>query len=80
MFVQVIPENYEGHPILLEGVEVGCPREKKCDPNPCHSGGHCTDLWRDFSCTCERPYLGHTCQYSKLILFLVQFFLNMYSL
>lgn len=20
--------------------------------------------WRDFSCTCERPYLGHTCQYN----------------
>lgn len=60
----VIPENYEGRPILLEGVEVGCPREPKCDPNPCHSGGHCTDLWRDFSCTCERPYLGHTCQYN----------------
>ncbi|XP_046404565.1 protein crumbs isoform X2 [Ischnura elegans] len=50
--------------VKLEMVDIGCPREPQCDPNPCHSGGHCTDLWRDFKCNCERPYLGHTCQYN----------------
>ncbi|XP_039288666.1 protein crumbs isoform X2 [Nilaparvata lugens] len=50
--------------VQLQNVEAGCPRHEQCDPNPCHSGGHCTDLWRNFSCTCERPYLGHTCQYN----------------
>lgn len=52
-------------PVKLMGVEVGCPREDQCKPNPCHNGGTCTDLWRNFSCACERPYLGHTCQYSE---------------
>ncbi|PNF36740.1 Protein crumbs [Cryptotermes secundus] len=51
-------------PITLMGVEVGCPREDQCKPNPCHNGGTCTDLWRNFTCACERPYLGHTCQYN----------------
>jgi protein crumbs len=51
-------------PVTLMGVEVGCPREDQCRPNPCHNGGKCTDLWRNFSCACERPYLGHTCQYN----------------
>lgn len=51
--------------LAFKNVDIGCHREPQCNPNPCHSGGHCTDMWRDFSCTCERPYLGHTCQYSK---------------
>lgn len=54
--------------LTFQNVEVGCLREPQCYPNPCYSGGRCTDLWRDFSCTCERPYLGHTCQYSKFCL------------
>jgi protein crumbs len=56
-------------PITLMGVEVGCPREDQCKPNPCHNGGKCTDLWRNFSCACERPYLGHTCQYSECFVY-----------
>ncbi|CAG9817889.1 unnamed protein product [Phaedon cochleariae] len=48
----------------FQHVDAGCVREAQCTPNPCHSGGHCTDRWIDFSCTCERPYLGHTCQYN----------------
>lgn len=48
----------------MEDVEPGCPREAQCSPNPCKNGGHCTDRWRDFYCKCERPYLGHTCQYN----------------
>lgn len=50
--------------VFMEDVEPGCPREAQCSPNPCKNGGHCTDRWRDFSCKCARPYLGHTCQYN----------------
>ncbi|XP_022919866.2 protein crumbs isoform X1 [Onthophagus taurus] len=50
--------------ITLHDVDVGCHREPQCKPNPCHSGGQCTDNWRNFSCTCERPHLGHICQYN----------------
>ncbi|KAK9511458.1 hypothetical protein O3M35_000110 [Rhynocoris fuscipes] len=60
----VLPQDSGTQPVSFVGVEVGCKREPQCDPNPCHSGGHCTDLWRNFSCSCERPYLGHTCQYN----------------
>lgn len=48
----------------MEDIEPGCPREAQCSPNRCKNGGDCTDRWRDFSCKCERPYLGHTCQYN----------------
>ncbi|KAG8225570.1 hypothetical protein J437_LFUL002087 [Ladona fulva] len=50
--------------VRMESIDIGCPREAQCVPNPCHNGGQCTDLWRDFKCVCERPYLGHTCQYN----------------
>lgn len=62
----VLPQaQMKGAPSLtFQNVDIGCLREPQCNPNPCHSGGHCTDRWRDFSCTCERPYLGHTCQYN----------------
>ncbi|XP_076660402.1 cell polarity complex component crumbs isoform X2 [Halictus rubicundus] len=50
--------------VYMEDVEPGCHREAQCSPNPCKNGGHCTDRWSDFSCECERPYLGHTCQYN----------------
>lgn len=49
----------------FNSVESGCHREPQCNPNPCGSGGHCADKWRDFSCSCERPFIGRTCQYSK---------------
>ncbi|CAH0559053.1 unnamed protein product [Brassicogethes aeneus] len=58
----VLPQDTESNNFY--NVEVGCTRKPQCDPNPCRSGGQCTDRWRDFSCTCERPYLGHTCQYN----------------
>lgn len=61
----VLPESEDTNWLNFKDVEVGCQREPQCMPNPCHSGGHCTDMWRDFSCTCARPYLGHTCQYSE---------------
>lgn len=50
--------------VYMEDIEPGCPREAQCSPNRCKNGGDCTDRWRDFSCKCERPYLGHTCQYN----------------
>lgn len=51
----------------LYGVQMHCPRVDQCFPNPCHSGGDCTDLWTTFHCSCQRPYLGRTCQYSMFI-------------
>ncbi|XP_069695931.1 protein crumbs isoform X4 [Periplaneta americana] len=65
----VLPEKHmtgvqTSMPITMMGIEVGCPREDQCKPNPCVNGGICTDLWKNFSCTCERPYLGHTCEHN----------------
>ncbi|KAJ8972695.1 hypothetical protein NQ314_000062 [Rhamnusium bicolor] len=60
----VLPQIRNAAWLTFQNVDIGCLREPQCNPNPCHSGGHCTDRWRDFSCTCERPYLGHTCQYN----------------
>ncbi|XP_061505186.1 protein crumbs isoform X1 [Anopheles gambiae] len=48
----------------LHNIDTGCPRTPQCEPNPCHSNGHCTDLWHTFSCSCQRPHLGHTCKYN----------------
>ncbi|GLH08522.1 Neurogenic locus Notch protein [Gryllus bimaculatus] len=48
---------------IIENVSTGCQREPQCHPNPCNSGGICTDKWIDFSCACVRPFLGHKCQY-----------------
>lgn len=50
---------------LLHGVLASCPRTPQCAPNPCLSGGACEDHWTTFRCTCPRPYLGDTCQYSQ---------------
>ncbi|XP_026473661.1 protein crumbs-like [Ctenocephalides felis] len=58
-----LPDSSGALTSLIE-VSEGCPRDPQCEPNPCYSGGHCTDLWRNFSCTCERPYLGQKCQYN----------------
>ena len=56
----------------------GCDRHEQCDPNPCVNGGTCRDLWKEYSCQCERPFLGSSCQYSKyfntLIIDYPQFF------
>ncbi|XP_017770186.1 PREDICTED: protein crumbs isoform X2 [Nicrophorus vespilloides] len=60
----VLPETENSSWVSFQAVGVGCHREAQCEPNPCHSGGHCTDLWSNFSCACERPYLGYTCQYN----------------
>lgn len=48
----------------LAHVERGCPRTDQCQPNPCHSNGHCIDEWHEFSCVCERPHLGQRCQFN----------------
>lgn len=49
----------------LRGVLASCPRTPQCSPNPCHSGGSCEDRWTAFRCSCPRPHLGPTCQYSE---------------
>lgn len=60
----VFPTESNEHTTLVN-VQSGCPRVEQCNPNPCHSNGECKDLWHTFSCTCQRPHLGHTCKYSK---------------
>lgn len=69
----VLLEAHNSTWLSFENVEQECHREPQCEPNPCHSGGHCTDMWREFSCRCERPYLGHTCQYSKFFFFRINY-------
>lgn len=59
----VLPEE-EDFNVNLTKIDIGCHREKQCDPNPCNSNGLCTDLWHTFSCACQRPHLGPTCKYS----------------
>jgi len=51
----------------IEQVETvpGCRREEQCDPNPCQNEGFCTDLWSEYQCSCHRPFLGPSCQYSE---------------
>ncbi|CAH4035210.1 unnamed protein product [Pieris brassicae] len=63
---EIDPEGQEdeGPRVVLRGVLASCPRTPQCEPNPCHSGGHCEDAWTTFVCSCPRPYLGHTCQYN----------------
>nr|XP_024214483.1 protein crumbs [Halyomorpha halys] len=60
----LLPGAANSSSVSFHGVQLGCKREPQCSPNPCFSGGHCTDLWNNFSCSCERPFLGHTCQYN----------------
>ncbi|XP_065157140.1 protein crumbs-like [Atheta coriaria] len=60
----VLPDTQNASWVGFQNVVTGCHREPQCEPNPCHSGGHCTDLWSNFSCTCERPHLGYNCQYN----------------
>lgn len=54
-----------GARVELRGVRARCPRTPQCAPNPCRSGGACEDHWTSFVCTCPRPHLGDTCQYSE---------------
>lgn len=54
-----------GARVELRGVRARCPRTPQCAPNPCRSGGACEDHWTSYLCTCPRPHLGDTCQYSK---------------
>lgn len=49
----------------LHGVLAQCPRTPQCVPNPCQADGVCEDAWTSFVCTCPRPHLGDTCQYSE---------------
>ena len=50
--------------IRPHNTEKGCARKDQCNPNPCRNDGVCTDLWREYSCECDRPFLGTSCQYS----------------
>ena len=49
--------------------EKGCTRTDQCEPNPCGNEGTCEDLWREYKCACNRPFLGKSCQYSESLFF-----------
>ncbi|RVE75130.1 hypothetical protein OJAV_G00013850 [Oryzias javanicus] len=38
----------------------------QCDSSPCLNGGNCTDKVGGFSCACEAPYHGLTCEHGGL--------------
>jgi len=60
-----VRQNELGTPGISEyNTEKGCYRKDQCKPNPCKSGGNCTDLWRNYKCLCHRPFLGPSCQYN----------------
>ena len=60
-----VRKNGLGTPGISEHeTEKGCYRKDQCNPNPCKSGGNCTDLWRNYKCLCHRPFLGPSCQYN----------------
>lgn len=59
----IFPEEVNNNQSLVN-IETGCHRVPQCDPNPCGANGQCIDEWHTFSCSCQRPYLGHTCQYN----------------
>ncbi|XP_018896752.2 protein crumbs isoform X2 [Bemisia tabaci] len=60
----VVPGDKTNTAAQFFDIEVGCPRRDQCNPNPCQNSGHCIDAWSRFNCTCERPFLGNTCQYN----------------
>lgn len=39
-----------------------CSRKVQCDQNSCSNRGICMDMWFDFKCICDRPYLGQHCE------------------
>lgn len=45
-----------------------CPRKFQCNENSCSKRGICLDLWFDYKCVCERPYLGRDCEEKGLSL------------
>lgn len=45
--------------------DAGCPRERRCFPNPCLRGGSCIGGWTQHSCDCPRDYTGANCTESE---------------
>ncbi|XP_056011712.1 protein crumbs-like isoform X4 [Ostrea edulis] len=40
----------------------GCNRKPQCLADTCSNRGTCTDVWDDFSCKCNRRFLGKSCE------------------
>ena len=64
---QLLGWNLVTYDFLCDDFQVGCERSEQCVENACSSHGTCTDMWYKYSCTCNRPYYGSTCQNSKYI-------------
>lgn len=65
---KVVPEQFKD---TSSNVELGCPREEQCEPDPCNGHGECQDLWIQWKCECRRPYLGVSCQKGQLLRFMI---------
>nr|XP_054098289.1 cadherin EGF LAG seven-pass G-type receptor 1 isoform X2 [Callithrix jacchus] len=42
-------------------VKDGCDVEDPCTSSPCPPHSHCHNAWEDYSCVCDRGYLGRDC-------------------
>ncbi|CAD5122787.1 DgyrCDS11193 [Dimorphilus gyrociliatus] len=40
-----------------------CPRKVQCRNDTCLGRGLCQDLWFDFQCICNRPFVGRNCEF-----------------
>lgn len=59
----IFPQEINANQSLVN-VASGCHRVPQCQPNPCGANGQCIDEWHAFSCACQRPHLGTTCQHN----------------
>lgn len=42
-------------------IQVGCPRDQYCVPDPCDNEGLCIASWDGYSCQCGIDYSGNNC-------------------
>ena len=46
----------------------------KCHPNPCRNYGSCTEVERDFECSCKQGYRGKRCERERIDNFIFRAF------
>lgn len=58
-----IPRPQEEKFLRTSGMlQPGCWRSDICNPNPCHNGGQCEDLFNLFKCQCPADWHGQICE------------------
>ena len=51
-------------PLDSVNVDIGCNRQEQCGAKTCKNSGNCIDLWESYSCICNRPFLGQSCEFN----------------